>query len=213
MAPNSRQQALDPAESIQELIGKNPNLKDDLEAPKTMFDVREDRHNELIEDKERKILDIGYKLANEISKTERQSEENAKLSQLVTTGEVRLGTEVFRHAETTSRLKLLGQQKDQLLSKLNVEQERIRKFRVSEDALKKEKNDLVVQLREAKDLQDSQQVQIDSFKGAVKLSASNIKTLESKLKVRNLSDKLSKESTRLCKGGELGIAGIAVLRG
>jgi hypothetical protein len=129
-------------ETIQELIGKNPNLKDELAALKTMFDVREDRHNEPIEDKERKILDIGYKLANEISKTERQSEENAKLHQLVTTAETRLGTEVFGHSETKSRLKLLEQQKDQLLSRLNGEQERIKKFHVSENVLK-EKYDLV----------------------------------------------------------------------
>jgi hypothetical protein len=112
MAPSSRRRAPDPSETIQELIGKNPNLKDELAALNTMLDVREDRHNELIEDKERKILDIGYKLANEISKTERQSEENAKLSQLVTTGEIRLGTEVFGHAETTSKLKLLEKRRD-----------------------------------------------------------------------------------------------------
>jgi hypothetical protein len=182
MTPSSRRRAPDPAETIQELIGKNPNLKDELAALKTMFYVREDRHNELIEDKERKILDIGYKLANEISKTERQSGENAKLSQLVTTAEIRLSTEVFGHAETTSRLKLLKQQKDQLLSRLNVEQERILKFHVSETALKKEKYDLVKQLREAKDLQPSQQVQIDSLKDAAKLSTSNIKMLNSQLK-------------------------------
>jgi len=141
MAPSSRRRAPDPSETIQELIGKNPNLKDELAALKTMIDVREDRHNELVEDKERKILDIGYKLANEISKTERQSEENAKLRQLVTTAETRLGTEVFGHAETKARLKLLEQQKDQLLSRLNVEQERIKKFHISENALKKEKYD------------------------------------------------------------------------
>jgi hypothetical protein len=146
-----------------------------------MFDVREDRHNELIEDKERKILDIGYKLASEISKTEQQSEENAKLHQLVATAETRLGTEVFGHSETKSRLKLLEQQKDQLLSRLNVEQERIKKFHVSENALK-EKYDLVEQLREAKDLQDFQQAQIDTLKDSTQFSASNIKTLEMKLK-------------------------------
>jgi hypothetical protein len=182
MNPSSRRRAPDPAETIQELISKNPNLKDELAALKTMFDVREDRHNELIEDKERKIQDIGYKLANEISKTERQTEENAKLSQLVTTGEIRLGKEVFGHAETTSRLKLLEQQKDQLLSRLNVEQERILNFHVSENALKKERYDLVEQLREAKDLQDCQQAQIDSLKDAAKSSTLTIKTLENKLK-------------------------------
>jgi hypothetical protein len=137
MAPSSRRRAPDPSETIQELICKNPNLKDELAALKTMFDVREDRRNELIEDKERKILDIGYKLASEISETERQREENAKLSQLVTTAETRLGTEVFGHAKTTSKLKLLEKRRDQLVARLNLEQERVKKLQGSEDALNK----------------------------------------------------------------------------
>jgi chromosome segregation ATPase len=201
MTPSSRRRAPDPVETIRELIGKNRNLKGELAALKTMFDVRKDRHNELIEDKECKILGIGYKLANEISKTERQSEDNAKLSKLFTTAEIRLSTEVFGHAETTSRLKLLEQQKDQLLSRLNVGQERILKFHVSETALKKEKYDLVEQLREAKDLQDSQQVQIDSLKDAAKLSASNIKTLNSQLKDLQSRGSQTPETSRKKHGG------------
>jgi hypothetical protein len=182
MAPNSKRPAPDPSETIQELIGENPTLKDELAALKTMFDVREDRHNELIEDKERKILDIGYKLASEISRTERQGEENAKLRQLVATAETHLGTEVSGHAETTNKLRLLEKRRDQLVSRLNLEQERVKKLQGSEDALNKEKHDLVEQLREAKDVQDSQQVQFDSLKDAAKLSASNIMNLESQVK-------------------------------
>jgi hypothetical protein len=63
-----------------------------------------------------------------------------------------------------------------------LEQERVKKLQGSEDTLNKEKYDLVEQLREAKDVQDSQQAQLDSLRDAAKLSASNVKTLESKLK-------------------------------
>ena len=63
------------------------------------------------------------------------------------------------------------------------------------------------QLREAKDLQDSQQAHIDTLKDSAQFSASNIKTLESKLKGLERRGNRRSEAPRMEDVEETGLQG------
>lgn len=71
----------DPADQLQKLIDNSPLDTELLEAARASIIVVQERNEEILKEKERKILEIGYQLSRQETQTAKLREEIAKLQQ------------------------------------------------------------------------------------------------------------------------------------